>query len=264
MRTRAHTGSGRALITGASSGLGAEFARQLAAEGLSLVLVARRRDRLTALARDLRERHDVDIEVIVADLASCADVDRVARRLRSQERPVTFLVNNAGFGLGQAFHSGDLKREEAALAVMVRAVMVLSHAAAQTMAQRGRGAICNVSSIVADTAMGTYAAHKTWVNQFTQVLAEDLRGTGVHVVSLRPGTLATEFWTAEGGEGTAPTIAVLPLERVVRAALSALRRGRVVCVPGLTYALIDLVDAKAPRGLIRRLSAAIYRARARS
>lgn len=252
----------RALITGASAGLGAEFARQLAADGYDLVLVARRRDRLEAHARELRSRFGVDVEVCVADLADAADTARVAERLRADTAPVTCLINNAGFGLGQRFVGGDLAREEAAVAVMVRAVLVLSHAAATVMRERGEGAICNVSSIAADTTMGTYAAHKTWVNQFTQALAEDLRGTGVRVCSLRPGTVRTEFFATEGLDiSTIPTLALLEPDFVVREGLAALRRGRVVCVPGLAYKVLDVVDAKAPRSWVRRLSAALHRTR---
>lgn len=251
--------SGRALITGASAGLGAEFARQLAAEGLALVLVARRGDRLDDLAAQLRADHGVEVEVQVRDLADRDDLEAVADRLRQVDKPVTFLVNNAGFGLGQGFVDGDLEREEAAVAVMVNAVLVLSHAAAQAMRERGRGAICNLSSIAADTTMGTYAAHKTWVNQFTQMLAEELRGSGVRVVSLRPGTVLTEFWAAADLDpGNVPSIGVLEAADVVRCALEALRRGRVVAVPGAVYKVVDVVTAKAPRALVRRISAALH------
>ncbi|MDU0967491.1 MAG: SDR family oxidoreductase [Actinomycetaceae bacterium] len=253
---------GRALITGASSGLGEQFAIQLAERGHNLVLVARRADRLEALARDLESAHGVEVEVLPADLADRDQLERVAQRVRSATSPVDLLVNNAGFGLGQNFLEDDLAREEQALAVMVRAVLVLSHAAGNTMRQRGHGAICNVSSIAADTTMGTYAAHKTWVNQFTQSLAEDLRGTGVRVVSLRPGTTRTEFWNTEGIEADeVPTIFMLEPERVVADALQALRGGPTVCVPSLPYKIIDVIVAKSPRSIVRRISSGIHRNR---
>src|SRR5690606_40084718 len=121
----------------------------------------------------------VRAEVLVADLADRADVDRVAERLRDHERPVGLLVNNAGHGIGQRFVGGDLAGQEQALDVMVRAVMVLSHPAAGAMVERGRGAILSVSSVAALTAMGPYAAHKAWVRTFTEGLAVELDGTGV-------------------------------------------------------------------------------------
>ena len=135
-----------ALITGATAGLGLEFAWQLATAKHDVVLVARNEERLTRLAAQLEAAAGIRAEVLVADLSVRADVERVAERLRATERPVGLLVNNAGLGLNQRFVGGDLADEETALAVMVRAVMVLSHAAAGAMVARGRGAILNVAS----------------------------------------------------------------------------------------------------------------------
>src|SRR5690606_26015811 len=154
---------GTALITGASAGLGLEFAWQLATARHDVVLVARDAERLERLAGQLTAAAGVRAEVLPADLAVRDDVERVADRLRATERPVGLLVNNAGFGVGQPIVGGDLAAHERGLDVMVRAVLVLSHAAAGAMVERGRGAILNVSSIAALMAGGTYSADKAWV-----------------------------------------------------------------------------------------------------
>src|SRR5215217_6203841 len=148
-----------ALVTGATAGLGLEFAWQLATARHDLVLVARDVERLERLAGQLHAAAGIDVEVLPADLSVRDDVDRVADRLRSTQRPVGLLVNNAGVALHQRFVGGDLAREEAAFDLMVRAVMVLSHAAAGAMTARGRGAILNVGSVAALLASGTYSAH---------------------------------------------------------------------------------------------------------
>ena len=162
---------GTALVTGATSGLGLEIAWQLAQARHDLVLVARTPERLRQVAEEMRQFAGVQVETLQADLSKRDELERVAERLRETSKPIGLLVNNAGFGLGQRFVGGDLAREEDALNVMVRAVMVTSHAAAGAMVERGRGAILNVSSMTAHTAMGTYAAHKAWVLRFTEGLA---------------------------------------------------------------------------------------------
>ena len=177
-----------ALITGASAGLGLEFAWQLATAKHDVVLVARNEERLTRLAAQLEAAAGIRAEVLVADLSVRADVERVADRLRATERPIGLLVNNAGLGLNQRFVAGDLADEESALAVMVTAVMVLSHAAAGAMVERGRGAILNVASVAALLASGTYSAHKAWVRVFTESLAVELAAPASRRPPCAPGS----------------------------------------------------------------------------
>lgn len=163
---------GTALITGASEGIGLEFAWQLAEAQHNLVLVARRRQKLEEIAAKIHNLAGVKVEVLAADLSTQAGVDAVAERIRStQLPPIGLLVNNAGFGLGQSFIDGDMGRELDALNVMVRAVMELSRAATDVMIPRGHGAILNVASVAARTVMGTYSAHKAWVATFTESLS---------------------------------------------------------------------------------------------
>lgn len=246
---------GTALVTGATSGLGLEFAWQLAQSHHDLILVARTAERLRAVAEEMRQFAGVEAEILPADLAEREDLERVAQRLRDPERPVGLLVNNAGFGLGQSFVGGDLAREERALDVMVRAVLVLSHAAAEGMVERGRGAILNVSSMTARTAMGTYAAHKAWVLSFTEGLAGDLAGTGVTATALCPGLVHTGFHSAAGvDEGSWKGPVWLDAERVAEAGLAAVRRGQVICTPSLRYQGASAVLRAAPRWLVRRVA----------
>lgn len=246
---------GTALVTGASAGLGLEFAWQLATARHDVVLVARGQERLERLAAQLEAAAGVRAEVLVADLSRRADVERVAQRLADDEHPVGLLVNNAGYGLGESFVGGDLTTQEQALDVMVRAVLVLSHAAADAMTNRGRGAILNVGSIAGLMATSTYSAHKAWVQAFTEGLAVELAGTGVTATVLRPGLTRTEFHERSGQDVHAyPGIAWLNPEDVVAHALADVRRGVVISTPSLRYRLATGVLRASPRSLVRAMS----------
>lgn len=273
---------GTALVTGASAGIGKELAWQLAAAGHDLVLVARDEQRLQRLAEEITQVAGVGVQVLPADLSTAAGVERVAERLRAgaplqgrarlvsggapcetvphtaddvASRCVDLLVNNAGFAVGQAFVGGDLQQELAALDVMVRAVLVLTHAAVPGMVERGHGAVLNVSSMVALTAMGTYAAHKSWVRTFTEGLASELRGTGVTATSVHPGLTRTEFHErADMPVERLPDVVWLDAEQVAYAALAAVRRGQVLCTPSLRYRGTNAVLRVAPRWLVRRVA----------
>lgn len=246
---------GTALITGASAGLGLEFAWQLATARHDVVLVARDVERLERLAGQLRAAAGVRAEVLPADLSERDQVERVAERLRRPEQPVGLLVNNAGFGTGDRFLDADLGAQERGLEVMVRAVMVLSHAAAGAMVERGRGAILNVSSVAALTTAGVYSAHKAWVRVFTEGLAVELRGTGVTATALCPGLTHTEFHQRAGlDRGRYPDLAWLNADTVVAAALADVRRGAVISTPSLRYGLVAEVARLLPRSAIRKLS----------
>jgi len=247
---------GTALITGASSGLGLEFAWQLATARHDVVLVARDADRLERLAAQLRAAAGVRAEVLRADLTDRADVERVAERLRATERPVGLLVNNAGIGLGQRFVGSDLAQQEAALDLMVRAVLVLSHAAAGAMVERGRGAILNVGSVAALMTSGTYSAHKAWVRTFTEGLAAELAGTGVTATVVSPGLTRTEFHERAGlrADEAYPELAWLSADRVVATALADVRRGAVLSTPSLRYRAASGVLRVLPRSALRALT----------
>jgi len=225
-----------ALVTGATAGIGKAFARRLAAEGNDLVLVARDAVRLAEVGTDLRGRHGVAVEALPADLGDRSLLERVADRLRDAGRPVDILVNNAGFGATGPFLSRDVAEEERMLDVMVRAVLVLSRAAAPGMIARGRGAIVTVSSVAGFQPGGTYSAAKAWATAFTAGLAGELAGTGVTATALCPGFVRTEFHRRAAMDVShLPGWAWLDADRLVADCLADVRRGRVISVPSLRY-----------------------------
>ncbi len=245
-----------ALITGASAGLGLEFAWQLASARHNLVLVARNRERLEGIAQQIESVAGVHVEVLPADLSQRDQVEVVAKRLRSQDNPVGLLVNNAGYAVHKRFLASDIGEQEKLLAVMVNSVMVLSQAAAQQMIERGRGAILNVSSVAALTASGTYSAHKAWVRSFTEGLAVELNGTGVTATALCPGFVHTEFHERAGIHYSGfPEIAWLNADQVVATALQDVRRGAVISTPSLRYQVASGLLRTLPRAAVRALQA---------
>lgn len=248
---------GTALVTGASAGLGLEFAWQLAAAGHDLVLVARNEERLEAVATNIRTVVGVDVEVLPADLSEDDDVERVAERLSADGRSggpaaVGLLVNNAGFATSGNFVRGRVSTEMRGIDVMVRAVVRLSHAALQQMVPRGRGAVINVASVAALTAGGSYAAAKAYVRSFTEGLAVDLKGTGVQATVLCPGFVHTEFHQRAGiRRSSVPDWGWLNAPAVVRQALADVRRGVVISTPSVRYKAASAVLRLAPRFAVR-------------
>jgi short-subunit dehydrogenase len=224
----------RALVTGASSGLGAEFARQLAASGTNLILVARRRERLETLAEELGEKNSVAVDVVPADLSKDEDLERIeARIFRTSD--LDLLVNNAGFGAGGEFSAGDIGTSLEMIRVQIVAPVRLTRAALGGMLARNRGRIVNVASIAAFSPLSgtTYAAVKGYLLRFTQGLRLELRGTAVRVQALCPGFTHTEFHDKmEKLKTSMPGFLWMSAEDVVRISLRALGRRRAVCVPG--------------------------------
>jgi short-subunit dehydrogenase len=244
-----------ALVTGATAGIGWAYARELAAHGLDVVLVARDAERLERRARELREAYAVAVEVLVADLADREQLRTVEARLSDPDRPpVSWLVNNAGFGLATPFGESDVRDEERALDVMVRAVLVLTKAALPGMVERGSGVVVNVSSVAGFLRNGTYSAAKAWVTAFTEGLVPQVRGTGVRVQALCPGLTRTEFHARSGEDvSKVPDVAWMSPEDVVRASVRAVARGAVVCAPGWQNAALPVVARLVPRSLLLRM-----------
>lgn len=244
----------RALVTGASSGIGDEFAAHLAADGHDLVLVARRADRLAATAAALRHRFGVDVEVLVADLADRGGCARVEERLREEERPVDLLVNNAGLGVRGDLLGSDLHDEEEMLAVNVTAVLRLTKAALPGMLARDRGGVIVVSSVagfVPNAGGATYGASKAWATMFCESLALSVFGTGVSVTAVCPGFTRSEFHARIGSSlDDTPRWLVLRSSTVVRTALRDHARGKAVSVPGRQYRVIVGLARLLPRAVL--------------
>jgi len=246
-----------ALITGASSGLGAEFARQLAARGGDLVLVARDRAALEDLAGRLRGEHRVRVEVLVADLVDDDGLARVAGRVADPERPIGILVNNAGFGLDLDFAANDVADEQRHLDLHVRATMRLSHAALGAMLERGTGRIVNVASVAGFLPRGTYGAVKAWVISFSRWANAVYRPRGVSVTAVCPGFTHTNFHERLGlppGEEGVPPFLWLDAADVVREGLRDAARGRAVSIPSLRYKLLVTAAGLLPGPLAARLA----------
>lgn len=247
---------GTALITGPTAGIGLAFAEQLAARGQDLVLVARDRARLEDLAARLSDSHDVDVEVLVADLADREQIAAVEARVADPERPVSLLVNNAGFGHKHPFTENSVEDEQEMLDVLVTAVMRLSHAAIRPMLQRGEGAIVNVSSVAAFLPRGTYSAAKAYVVSFTEWLDLTYRHRGVRGMALCPGFVRTEFHARMGVDrDSAPGWMWLDAERLVREALVDLERGKAISIPSKRYKLLSALARATPSSLQARFQA---------
>ena len=247
-----------ALVTGATAGIGAAFARQLAARGHDLVLVARDRARLDAGARSLRE-FAVSVDVLPADLASDEGCRTVEERCAAG---VDVLVNNAGIGTKGAFHEVPVSDEEHLLRLNVRSVLRLTHAALPPMVARGSGSIVNVSSVAGFTPgarSATYSASKAWVTNFSESLHVQHAEHGVRVLALCPGFTRTEFHArAEMDTSGIPERLWLSADDVVRTGLADLERGRSVSIPGLQYKAVvvasRLVPPRTQRAVVRALT----------
>jgi uncharacterized protein len=237
------TPNSTALVTGASGGIGAEIARELARRGHGVVLVARRKPRLEALAEELSREHGVRAETIASDLSRPASRSRIAGRLTQLGLEVDILVNNAGFATGGAFHESDPARELEQVQVLVEAVVVLTSTFLPPMVKRGRGAVLNVASTAGMQPLpyaAGYSAAKAYVLTFSEALHHEAQGHGVTVTALAPGPVETEFWDIAGWqaagqsfERAVPSPALISAKDAAHAAVDGLASGKRVVVPGL-------------------------------
>lgn len=249
-----------AFVTGGSSGIGAAFARELANRGYDLVLAARRRERLAALADELGVG-GAQVEVLAVDLADPDDLARAAARVRA-EPAVDLLVNNAGGMTRAPFHERELAGEEELVRVHALAPLVLTHAALGAMIPRGKGAVIQVASRAAFTPnpdLPTYAAVKAFLHRHAMSLAPSAEGSGVRILSLCPGNTRTELFENAGfPPAEVARMAAMEPAEVVTAALEALERGARVCVPGERLA-VRLLRALVPSGIAARLAGVFER-----
>lgn len=245
-----------ALVTGPTSGLGRHFALQLADKGYDLILVSRDETRLMELELELSAGYDISCEVIPTDLSKRKDVKEIERRLADPQRPVDWLVNNAGFGLADPFLDSNIEEEQSLIDVLVTAPMRLTHAALPGMVDRGFGRIIVVSSFASWITSGTYSAAKAWATVFVEGLQSEVAGKGVHATALCPGFVRTEFH-----ERAALDVAGVPRQLwlnpadVVSTAIKDCDKGDVLSVPGVQYQALAPMIRLSPRSLVRRLSA---------
>lgn len=252
-----------ALVTGASSGIGLSFAHQLARKGFDLVLVARRVDRLEKIASDLSREHSIDCRVEGRDLSDPSAVSDLVADLERDSVEVEVLINNAGYGLSGSYLSQPWEQHEQFIRVLLTAVCELTHRLLPAMKQRGKGRIIQVSSVAGflpGTAGHTlYGAVKAALNLFTECLALECKGSGVHVTALCPGFTYTEFHDVTGTRekmSKMPGYMWLQSDRVAREALEACDKGKIYCVPGLIYKsllfILSLIPAPLRRWLVAR------------
>jgi short-subunit dehydrogenase len=240
-----------ALITGATAGIGAEFARQLAATGFDLVLVARDRDRLEQCAAELRATHAIRVEVLAADLVSRHDLAAVEARVAASDDRVTMLVNNAGFGLQKSFEENPIDEEQRLLDLLVTAPMRLAHAALGQMLAARSGTIVNIASVAGFTPRGTYGAAKAWVLSFSRWANISYRARGISVTAVAPGFVHTEFHDRmDVSKEGVPGFLWLEAETLVRLALRDVARGRALSIPTARYKLVVLLTRVLPKRLV--------------
>ena len=247
---------GTALVTGATAGLGAEFATQLAATGHDLVLVARDTARLEATKKAL-EVSGIHVELIPADLTTADGCDAVAARIADASRPIDILVNNAGIGTYKPFGTATVAAEEQQLDLNVRAVLRLSHAAVNAMTVRGSGQIVNISSVsafVPRAGNASYAASKAWVTLFSEALSLQLAGSGVTVTAIHPGFTHTEFHErAHADMSHVPDRMWLDAKDVVAEGLADAAAGKPLSTPSRQYKVMVAAARIVPRSVLRQL-----------
>jgi uncharacterized protein len=226
---------GTALITGASTGIGAVYADRLARRGYNLVIVARNQDRLNSLAKKLTTATGRSIEVVAADLTKSTDVSKVENIL-NEDASITMLVNNAGVGSVASILQADVNVMQQMIDLNITALTRLSYAAAPAFVKRGTGTIINISSVVAiavEALNGVYSASKSYVLSFGHSLQKDLADKGVRVQTVLPGATATEFWDVAGYSPQKTSKITMSPEDCVDAALAGLDAGELVTVPSL-------------------------------
>ncbi|REJ76712.1 MAG: SDR family NAD(P)-dependent oxidoreductase [Planctomycetota bacterium] len=251
-----------ALITGASSGIGAEFARQLAARGMHLVLTARREDRLRELAEELDLRHGAKTELIPLDLSEPDAPRRLWDEIVSRNIRMHILVNNAGFSQVSEVDRASREKLLEMVRLNVAAVTDLTYRALPSMLEEGDGGVINVSSLTGFQPvayMGVYAASKAYILHLSESLWAELRDRGVHVMALCPGTTRTELFEVAGVSGWLKKRPSHSPERVVRTALRAFRKKRPVCIPGARNHLLTLLQRFLPRKRVVRGSMKYFR-----
>ena len=243
-----------ALVTGATAGIGAQYARLLAKEGFDLILVARDKKRLGSTAKSLSKEFGVKIEVLPADLTKPVQLEKVRKRLSDKKKPIEVLINNAGFGINKSFLISNLSDEQGLLDVLVTAPMRLTHAVLPIMKARNSGIIVNVSSVASWIAGGSYSAAKSYLTVLTESLHTELRSTKVKISALCPGFTRTEFHQRGGMKMNGlPNFMWLSTEKVVSKSWRDVNAGKVISIPGWQYSILSSISRFGPRPMVRRI-----------
>ena len=248
----------KALITGASSGIGWHFAHHLSKKGYDLVITARNTDRLNQIAQDINQKTDREVEVISADLTTESGINSIEKRLR--EGDIEVLINNAGYGLNKSFTKSETLEEIEIIRILCEAPMRLAHSVLPSMITRNSGVIINVSSVAAWITGGHYSAAKSYLMVLSESLHTELAETAVKVCSLAPGFTHTEFHQRGGMKMNGlPKFMWLDAESVVETAWEDALAGKAISIPGRQYQILYMVMRYAPRSLVRRLGFSIRR-----
>jgi short-subunit dehydrogenase len=239
-----------AVITGPTSGIGLAYAQELAREGYELLLVGRNEIKLKQLQLDLNAKS----EIFVADLSVQAEILRVGSHLEGLKQ-IDLLVNNAGFGSSLPFSQNSLAEEIEQMEILMKAVMVLTHATLPKMIKQNSGIILNISSVAAWVPTGTYAAAKSWVTAFTESISAELKGSKVQVTAVAPGFTKTKFFDrSQMKDDDVPKWLWLTPEQVAKESLKDARSGQLISIPGAQYKAISTVTRSLPRPLVRFFS----------
>jgi short-subunit dehydrogenase len=242
-----------ALVTGATSGIGAAYAKLLAKEKYDLVLVARDLPRLNAYAKELNKNYKIKVETLQADLTKPAQLSKVEKRLSSKTKPIEVLINNAGFGIKQSFADSEIKKEQELLDVLVTAPMRLTHAVLPQMLKRDSGVIVNVSSVASWIAGGTYSAAKSYLTVFSEYLNTELKSTNIKISALCPGFTRTEFHQRGNMRMSGlPNFMWLSSDQVVAKSWKNAKAGKAICIPGWQYLTLSTIARVAPRPIVRK------------
>ena len=245
----------RALVTGATAGIGNAYARELAKRGFNLTLVARDTVRLDKIAAELSKKHAVSIDVIGADLATVEGVQSVANAVTDTTKPVDLLINNAGASLAGWFGTTDIAHEDHQLDLMVRAPMHLTDAAIKSMSGRGGGQIINVASVAAFTPRGTYSAHKMWIVNLCRWANLQYADAGLTVMAVCPGFTRTEFHQRMGASiDDIPGWMWLKADKVVKSSLKDLDKRKAVSIPSIRYKIMAALAQYVPAWIVARLA----------
>jgi short-subunit dehydrogenase len=249
-----------ALVTGATAGIGAAYASLLAKKGFDLILVARNLPRLNKIANEFKKTYKIKVEVIRADLSKSVQLSRVEKRLSNKSRPVSVLINNAGFGIKDSFLDSSLSAEQELLDVLVTAPMRLTHTALPVMVNQNNGVIVNISSVASWIAGGTYSAAKSYLTVFSEYLNNELKGSNVKVSAFCPGFTRTEFHQrGKMKMGGLPNFMWLDANKLVTKSWVDAKKNKPVSVPGWQYKILSTLAQYAPRPWVRKLGINVRR-----